>query len=86
MEKTQGFQQFDHLNDKSSLFLLMLEKEAETLSDLRESVAALRDEKAAIKKSNSELESRINKLVEKRSEMDEKAGVLLKFLDDVPIS
>jgi predicted nucleic acid-binding Zn-ribbon protein len=86
MEKTQGFQQLDHLNDKSSLFLLMLEKEAETLSDLRESVTALRDKKAAIKKSNSELESRINKLVAKRSEMDEKAGVLLKFLDDVPIS
>jgi chromosome segregation ATPase len=86
MTKTPGFQQFEHLTDKSSLFLFMLDKEAETLSELRASAAELRREKTSIQESNRDLSSRIDALLAKRAEMDQKAGDLLKVLDDIPLS
>jgi len=85
MAKSNGLQQFEHLNDKSTLFLYMLEEEAKDLEVLRASVEELRREQIGIRHANSELGSRITSLEEKRAEMDKKAGVLLKFLDDVPM-
>lgn len=86
MTKTNGHQQFEHLSDKSSLFLLMLKKESETLDELRDQVAELRGQKDAIQESTLDLKTRISDLQTKRDAIDEKAGVLLKFLDDIPFS
>jgi len=55
--KTRGQEQFEHLNDKSSLLIFMLEDEAKEVSDLRETVNALKRERNEIKKINTDLQS-----------------------------
>ncbi|MDH3529941.1 MAG: hypothetical protein OEQ28_10280, partial [Acidobacteriota bacterium] len=80
--KTRGLEQFEHLNDKSSLLLFMLEDEAKEVSDLRDTVNALKRERNEIKRINADLQTRIDQLTEKRSEIDVKAGLILKALDE----
>ena len=85
-KKTRGIEQFEHLNDKSSLFLFMLEDEAREISDLRNTIGALKRERNEIRNINQELNSRIDQLTEKRTEIDIKAGVLLKALNEAHFS
>jgi uncharacterized coiled-coil DUF342 family protein len=85
-KKTEGVEQFEHLKDKSALLLFMLEDEAKEIADLRASVKALKRERDTVKRINSELADRADRLKEKRSEIDIKAGVLLKALDEAYFS
>ena len=81
-KKTRGVEQFEHLNDKSILLLFMLEEEAKEISDLQNSINALKRERNDVRKINLDLRSRVDQLNEKRSEIDVKAGVLLKALNE----
>jgi len=82
MKKSPGLEQFEHLNDKSNLLLFMLEDEAKEIDDLRNSINVLRNERNEVRKINQEMNSRIDSLREKQLEIDVKAGVLLKALDE----
>ncbi len=86
MAKSPGVEQFNHLNDKSRLFLFMLEEEFKTLKTLRQEVAALRKENVRQQTINASLISRAEGLKLKRSQIDSKADLLLKALSDAKIS
>lgn len=84
--KSLGTEQFEHLFDKSNLFLFMLSDEKKEIEELRSSVAELKKERDAELDRNRELRDRVDTLAEKRSEIDVKSGAILKALKKAHLS
>ncbi len=86
MTKSPGVEQFNHLSDKSRLFLFMLEEEFKTLKSLRHEVSGLRKENIRQQAINNALKERAEGLKQKRNQIDSKADLLLKALSDAEMS
>ncbi len=82
MNKTAGYEKFEHLTDKSNVLLYMLKEEADALTELRNNVELLRLENKELKKQNRRLASRVELMEEKKDIIDTRAGELLGALDD----